>query len=186
MTTAKVYIRNSKISFPSFIKGMKTKILSSSNELVGFLYCRLAYTGRRHHQGGNSWELYYIETTENFMVVEYDTSTNENSERHSIRFGRSYGSDMGVVFRKLVRDRIILPNGFYTEPIWENIPVHFEFDFPSSTLEVKKIYEEKLAFHHHYDDEAKLDTLTEDEAREILKNEELSYKFLVGEITELP
>jgi len=105
----KIYIKNSKIDLPPFIKGLITQVRDYSSPpldelgnqpICAYLYWRVTSTGRRVWSGTNHWDLFTIVAEEGYIV----------DDTPGVVLGLYAGIDIGFGISRVVAPAIRVPN----------------------------------------------------------------------------
>lgn len=105
-----VYIKNSKMPLPTFVRGIITQVRDYSappkdslgnQPVCAYLYWRHTSTGRRVWFGRNRWDLFTIVPHDEYIVT----------EEPDVVLGRYNGHDIGFTLRRVVAPEVVLPNG---------------------------------------------------------------------------
>lgn len=103
----KVYIKNSKLDRPGWLRGIATRV-DVGDEEVATIYFRRTKTRRRVWDGENAWDLFYILPESGYTAVEV---RGQELPDRALALGVWGGEYIGVEFRPILKSPIPLPNG---------------------------------------------------------------------------
>jgi hypothetical protein len=176
-----IYIRNSKIPIPSFIKGMMTEIWSAG-EMIGIVDYRHTTT---HCQppwdsSKNGWRLFNVA-----IFAGCDEQRIDGGAQYRIGTGDAYilgrcnGEDAGFQVERLTEPAIDLPNGFVKDAVWTPVAVEFRPHCPDSLSDVFASFS-RLEFHQPGGRGSEAEEIGDEECKILFAKEYVSYQILVG------